>query len=219
MKRYVEAGYTKAGYIVGDGAISTIPIQVKANTPRLIIKKYIHTPIISLHITTKFNLLTTKHIEKIDINLSLKEPHRNIAKKLGYGTLRFNINSFGYKKIDTVTKVVRLNGITFTYPLSYFKGLYNNDYIAESILAIDGSSIVNVLKRGKFATPILLKGEFISENELIKLKNIISNDIIEVELNNGIIKQAKFDLLAKPLEAIPLWDNAKYYTIYIRLLV
>jgi len=219
MKRYVEAGYTDSGYIVGDAWMSAILMRIEVKTPTLHITKKITPEHLAIEVK-KSKLFIAKNITNtLSINLAVKHPIKKQIKKLNYISLKSNINSFSYKKLGNAPKVVMFDGIAFKYPLIYEKNYKSSDYISQSTLAIDGSSIVSVIKKPRLTREYSLTGDYVYKDELITLFENISEDIIEFKLNNGMTIKAKYDLLNNPIEATPIYDGAEYYRVTIRILV
>lgn len=142
-----------------------------------------------------------------------------VKKQLLNAKLNTNINWFIYKNHDKEVKVVKIDNIVLTYPLIYSKNFNEERYISNSLLAVDGSSIVNVMKKAKFSSKYTLKGDYIHKDIINQLFSSISKNIITLEFNNGFWIEAKYNLLENTIAIKDVFEGAEYFNITIKVLV
>lgn len=144
---------------------------------------------------------------------------KKVKKHLNFAQANFRINGFAYKNHNKEPEVIKINDIELTYPLIYSKNFDEEKYISNSILAIDGSSIVNVIKKAKFSSKYTLVGEYIHKDIINQLFSSISKNIITLEFTNGNFIEAKYNLLENPIVAKDVFEGSEYFNIKIKVLV
>jgi len=225
MSSYVESGYVNSGYVEGENPvvsvnISSVPtLVIGINQNSFNIVKNISTIPLILNVEQN-KFLSKKSIEKIDINILLNSVKPIRIKTLSNPiAINLKVNSASYKNIGLVSRATTIDGISFKYPFIYEKNFTSSDYISQSTLAIDGSSVISVAKKAQFAREFTLRGNFIHKDELSLLFESLTENIINIEFNTGLVIEAKYDLLNNAIEVKPIYDGAEYYEVVIRILV
>jgi len=225
MSSYVESGYVNSGYVEGENpvvsvSISSVPtLVIGINQNSLNIVKNIST--IPLILNVEQNVSSNKkRVNSIECNILLNSIKiARIKTLINSIPINLKANSASYKNIGLVSRATTVSGVSLKYPLIYEKNFTSSDYISQSTLAIDGSSVISVAKKAQFAREFKLRGNFIHEDELKLLFESLTENIINIEFNTGLIIEAKYDLLNNAIEAKPLYDGAEYYEVVIRILV
>lgn len=198
--------------ITGSEAVYSPPVGEGAN----------NVSIETLHIVVNYinNTNRNEYIRPLSSLLEIERLYHSVHEKITPSPFilavwgnRASCQSF------TTKRVMSIAGVEIK-PYPYWNAEdYTHSHLSEKEIAVDGNSIVSLTKLGKYSKEVEIHGRGIKNNIIDDIISKVNSEEFEVVFTDAGGEWAKFNLTTNPISITPLYDNAEYSNITIRILV